>query len=507
MILITNVKVFGNPDADSILIDNDRIAEVGTEDYLRIKAGGSISEVIDGGGGLVLPGLIDSHIHLYSSFVSKHTVNLRNVRSIEELKDRLRRFVRKAKPKTFIIGFGWDHELFREKRLPTSSDIDEVVRDVPVMLTRICGHIAVVNSKLIKLLNLENLVKKYHGLIEVDDYGRPTGVVKESIIDYIKNNMPKPPIHEVKEGMLKFMKELISYGITSVHAVSVDAFELSVLSNLASEGILPLRVRVYVSPNAVDKALTIPSSGFFKVNGVKLFADGSLGGRTAFLREEYNDYKGRGSLLLDTEVFAKLSREVLRRGWQLAVHAIGDGALEYVLELALKLRIYGPNLRIEHASLTPPDIIELMKSVKPLISVQPHFTVSDWWVGERLGRRAKYVYAYRSLMDAGLTLGGGSDSPVEPYNPWLSISAAMTRGSIRHINPHESLSLHESIYLYTKGSATLGLDSDLGELRKGAKADLVLVSEYLESMYGYDISSVRPSMVIINGKVVYKREF
>jgi len=163
-------------------------------------------------------------------------------------------------------------------------------------------------------------------------------------------------------------------------------------------------------------------------------------------------------------------------------------------------------LRIEHASVTPPDVLDLLEKVNPIITIQPHFLVTDWWVPSRLGDRARYAYMFRSMIERGLYVAGSSDSPVEPYNPWLSISASMTRAALACISGNEALTLDQALNVYTLGGTRASWDHGVyGRVSRGYYADLVVLEDDITTMSGYDLSATRIHMVLVNGKVVYSR--
>ena len=505
---LTNAYVYGT-DYTSIIIKDNIIEDVGG-DNLVSKYRKILDKIIDVDGRVVIPGLIDSHLHLLGTILFKKSVNLRNCRSIEEIKLKIKRYARKVSKRKWIIGRGWDQNLFKEKRFPTRWDLDEVTPDNPVLITRVCGHVGVVNSLALKLAGIsKNTPNPPNGIIDRDECGEPTGLLYEGALDMVRKIIPLPTTEEVKHELHRLLVDMASYGLTTVHSISVCERELKALMELAKEGKLPIRVRIYLSEEEFVKLFdTIARNinDFLKIMGIKLFADGSLGGRTAALREPYTDAPSTTGVLTITQ--SKLRywlHKGVEQGFQVAVHAIGDKAIEFALKTSLELGVSAPTLRIEHASVTPPDIIELLSKVKPLITIQPHFLVTDWWLKSRLGDRVKYVYRFKSLIEKGLYVSGSSDSPVEPYNPWLSISASMTRANFSCISSGEALSLDQALTIYTTGSARASWEHHiLGQLKPGYYADLVVLEHDITSMSGYDVSATRVYMTIVNGRIVYK---
>ncbi len=508
-VAFTNADVYGT-EFTTIIVKDNVVEAIGGGELLT-RYGKLLDRIIDVGGRTLLPGIIDAHMHLLGTLQTREYVDLRNCRSIDELKHRIKLHVRRVGSGKWIIGRGWDQSLFRERRFPTRWDLDEVAPDNPVLIIRVCGHVGIANSKALRVAGISrDTPNPEGGVIDRDERGEPTGILYEKALDLVVKCIPKPSTEELCRNLYNLMLDFVEYGITCVHTMSADRYLVKALAKLASEKNLPIRVRMYLREDEFDllyRQYKGFGNEFFKVVGVKIFADGSLGGWTAALREPYSDNPSTSGTLTITESSLRywLSR-ALNEQFQVAVHAIGDRALELVLRVAETIEASKDMLRIEHASLTPPDIIEKLQKVKPIIVVQPHFLVSDWWVESRLGNRARYVYAYRTLLSAGLELAGSSDSPVEPYNPWLGISAAMTRANLACISKDEALTLDQAISIYTQGSAKASKEYGvLGCIEPGCLADFIILEDDIKVMNPYDVSAVRLHMTVIDGKVMYKK--
>ncbi|MEM1516624.1 MAG: amidohydrolase [Thermofilum sp.] len=398
-------------------------------------------------GRLVVPGLRDAHTHLFSTALSYSGVDLKSARSIEEVKEIVRRKAAELGPGEWVVGRGWDQEKLEEKRVPSREDLDEAAPRNPVILVRVCGHAAVINTKAAEALGLAGKAPEGLERFVVKEDGRLTGLLLEDAVAWALGKVPKPSLRVVKPLICRVLGEYLSYGVVSLHSMSAGPDELSIISTLEREGLLNVKYEAYVAHEQVGE---IPPGAAHLVRGVKAFADGSFGARTAALREPYSDAESAGTLLMKAEQIAELARRAAARGLDTAVHAIGDLAVEQVLEGA---RLAKTELRIEHASLTPPDLLERISELKLRVSVQPHFILSDTWIVDRLGYRARWVYAYRSLLSTGATLMGSSDSPVEPLNPWLGIYAAVNRGGPEGLPIHsytasERISFKEALSIY-----------------------------------------------------------
>jgi len=407
------------------------------------------SRTLDLGGRIVVPGLRDAHTHLLSTALSRRTLDLRGVSSVEELKEAVRRAALEIGPGGWVVGRGWDQDKMVERRYPTRHDLDEAAPENPVLLVRVCGHAAVANTRALEKLGLlSGEPEELRGMVVRED-GEPTGLLVEDAVSWAMEKIPRPGRATLKELLRKVIAEYLRYGVTAVHSMSVDLEELLLIRELELEGELKLRYEAYVKPELLG---SIPEELRHLVRGVKAFADGSFGARTAALRERYSDFPGSGTLLMRAEEIAELARVASLQGLELAVHAIGDRAVEEVLRAAEMLHGW---IRVEHASLTPPDLLELFSQLRPAVAVQPHFILSDTWIVERLGERARWVYAFKSLARTGSTLMGSSDSPVEPLNPWLGVYAAVHRGEpeglpVAGYTGGEKLSLREAVGLYAQ---------------------------------------------------------
>ncbi len=474
-IVVTNARYIFDQDYDTVVIEGGRVTYLGSEDNMNIDLG-SEDTIIDAEGLFIAPGLIDSHIHIWSTALSRKVIDLRDTYSIEDLK----RKIMNAEPVGgVILGRGWDQDRFPDKKMPTRHDLDDIASDKPVVLVRVCGHIAVVNSKAMEYFGL-------YGNRELDKYiikdqdGKPTGVIVEDAVGYIMKKINE----KIDMGDIylleDFLIDLASKGVTSVGMMNASKKEIELAEKLYRARKKYVRLHAYLSKDELKRIGELDKSivdGFLVIEGVKLFSDGSFGGRTAYLYEDYNDDPGnRGLKLLDRDELANVISIARRHRLQVAVHAIGDAALDHVLETADQSGFRGvENLRIEHASLLSDKSIELLKKVKPGVSIQPRFTVSDFWIESRLGRkRSNRAYMFKTLMNLDLCVSCSSDSPVEPYDPNETLKAALFRGP-GGPNISESLSIGEALKIYTQGGGCiLRRPKLLGCIDRGCVGDFIL---------------------------------
>ena len=499
--------------AESMLVVGEKVAYVGEKGVVEAVVSRLGGELVDLGGRTVLPGFIDAHVHPDELGLYLSTLDLRGTRSIKELKERLRKYAEAART-TWVLGHGWDQELFEEGRWPTRYDLDEVVAEKPVLLSRICLHAGVLNTKAVELAGLFNL--KLPGVLR-DEQGVPTGVVKEEAFELVRQKVEETlTIEDYAEFIERALHYAASMGITTVGFVSCGLKQLKAVFKLWSEKRLPVRVRVYLSyrDELVEavKQLGIRrgfGDGYLKILGFKILADGSLGARTAWLSEPYSDDPSTsGYPLLSEEELKRAVRKVDEAGLQLAIHGIGDKAIDTVLRAYMELnKTREKRHRLEHASVLRDDQVELMAELGVVAVVQPHFVISDWWVKNRLGeKRVHWVYRFKTLAEKGVELAFSTDSPVEPLNPWETVYAAVTRGKYENVPYYEDtreecLSTLDSLHYYTWGSAYALFEEDaLGSLEEGKYADFVVVDRDPLVVSEEELKSIRVLETYVGGK-------
>ncbi|OYT47777.1 MAG: amidohydrolase [Desulfurococcales archaeon ex4484_42] len=473
---------------EALAIAYGRVIAIGDNDYVRRVVHELGGEVVDVGGRTVIPGFIDAHLHLDGVALTLKSLDLRGTQSINELKSKLKDFVDRNPDLEVIYGRGWDQELFIEGRWPTRYDIDDVVDDKPVILIRVCGHAALLNTRAMEDLDL--LRSKSKDVVR-DENGIPTGIVKESIIDMISSYVKGKLVKEYDKYIHDAINYLLSQGITTIGYVSADIKTVNSLLRLTREGKTLPRIYAYLDLSDFEKFLSFMSSPIYSdyvsVVGVKVFLDGSLGARTALLTKPYNDDpQNSGQELISVNDLTKLMDKAFSNGFQVAAHAIGDKAIDNAIVAYEKVRSSikrgDIHFRIEHASVIRPDQIRKLRELDVAVTIQPRFVISDWWVVRRVGiERVKWVYPFKTMKNEGITIGLSTDAPVEPSNPWETVYAAVTRGSLEDIElskytTYEALSINEALHLYTYGSARVLNVKDLGKLLPGYKADFVVLS-------------------------------
>ena len=481
------------------------IAKLSDSEAMDAHAG---AKRLDANGASLFPGFTDTHCHPFEYGWLKRNVDLKGTGNITGLRLRLFARVQLARPGDWVTGMGWDQEAFSEGRMPDRTDIDDLSGKNPVLLTRVCGHVALLNTLAIRALAFEDR----NGPEFVRDAGgRLTGIVKEGALEQAYAKIPRN-IQVCADYLLSAEAEAAKCGISTLHAVvSPTGYveELEALASLHLAGALSLRYRVYIPAEAMGyveerKLRSKLSNDAVRINGVKVYADGSLGARTAALRQPYSDDPGNSGILRHTdENLAVIVEKADEAGFQVIVHAIGDRAVEQAIR-ALS-RVTGARNprrhRIEHASLLPRDLMAGMAKHSLRAAVQPLFITSDRWAAARLGEeRVQDLYPLKSMLSEGIVASGGSDSPIEQMSPILGVWAAMVRGARAS---QESLSLDEGVGLYTSNASSNGFDETRSALTEGADANLTLLDSDVGGMHPAMVRKVGIAATIVDGRLTY----
>lgn len=523
-------KLFINGNIYTIKEENDKIEAFGVKDGKIVFTGSNIkaldikddaSEVIDLNHQVIIPGLTDTHMHLYDYCKNLEDVNLETARSI---KDVIELMIIKAKgiaPGKWIKGVNFDDTKFIEEVLPTKNDLDKISTVHPVIIRRSCLHVVCVNSL---ALSLSGVVKGYipevSETVEYDSKGEPSGVVREGAIRLFDQIIPEAfsSRKEKKEAILKVLTDISSRGLTTVHTYETKLVEnddeITIYRELEKEGRLPVRVlvcldKIFKKDNFIDKKMSKVTYGSYK-----LFVDGSLGSRSAALLEPYSDDQNNyGILIYSQKELDNKMIEAYENDMQPAIHAIGDKALEMTLSsienILKKFPYNGQRFRIIHAQLINESLLERMKKLPLVIDIQPGFVSSDLqWIKDRLGEHRLHhvAYAWKTMMDAGLIVTGGSDCPVVSYNPFEGIFSAVTRQDNKGCPkegwfPREKLSVYEAICLYSKNAAYATCEENAkGTIEKGKLADFIMIDKDPFLINPVDIRKIKVLKTFLGGE-------
>jgi predicted amidohydrolase YtcJ len=510
------------PSAGGVAMRGDTIVAVGDSDSVLALAD-SATRVFRNGSGLVVPGLMDGHVHLLDGGFQLSSVDLRDAESPTEFIRRLAAFARERSPGEWITGGDWDHERWPGAPLPRREWIDSVTPNNPVFVSRLDGHMALANSRALQAAGISRATRDIRGGTIVRDVrtGEPTGVLKDEAQGPVYAVIPEPSDAQVDAALARAMKFAASKGVTAVASVNAGWNQVAGLLRARRNGTLTLRVSLYPPladwPRVADSLrVNGPGDDWIRLAGVKGFVDGSLGSTTALFFAPYADDPTTSGLLVTPE--DSLRRQIGAAdsaGLQIAVHAIGDKANALILDIYDSVaQAHGPRdrrFRIEHAQHLRPQDVTRIAALGVVASMQPYHVIDDGrWAGKRLGSRVTDSYLFRSLLDAHAHLAFGSDWTVAPIDPILGIYGAVTRRTLDGKNPGgwipgQKISVEEALRAYTSGDAYgVFAERTRGHLTPGARADAVLLDHDLRTVPPEQLETVRVLATIVGGRVVYE---
>lgn len=505
---------------DSLLIEDGKVAKIGNN--INVEA----DTRIDGKGKVMLPGLIDGHAHFMGLGTNLLQVNVRGLKSAESTSIKVAEYA-KANPKLqWIVGRGWNQELWAGKSFPTASDLDKYNNTKPVVLKRVDGHAVWLNSKAMELAGITAATKSPKGgEIIKDKNGEPTGVLIDNAENLVWSKVPTKGAEHQSLAFEKANQHLLSIGITSVHDAGIGYNNYQFFQQKQKND--ELKVRLYAMLGASDPKLAdMLEQGIIQDNqdklfirSVKIYGDGALGSRGAALLEPYQDApEKRGLLVTQPDKLRKLYDQIFAKGFQINIHAIGDRANKLALDefqhayedypLANRLRN-----RIEHAQVVHIDDIPRFKQLDVLPSMQPTHATSDKNMAEnRIGKeRLKGAYAWQTFLKQGSKVVSGSDFPVELANPFYGIHAAVTRQD-RDNQPesgwlaHESLTVEQALKSFTLDAAYgAHQEKTLGSLEVGKWADFIIINQDILKADKKDIWNTQVLETWIAGKKLYSK--
>ena len=478
--------------------------------------------VIDGQGKTMLPGLIDAHGHILNYGLSLLRVDMTGTRSEQEAVERVIAFQQANPGLQWIQGRGWNQVLWDSNEFPRAAALEAADSDVPMWFSRIDGHAGWANRAAIELAGVDATTPDPDGgMIMRDSEGRPTGTFVNNAMRYITQHIPSPSLEDQKLALMRAMQALAAEGLTSVHDASVSTTTLQAYKELLEEGPLPIRVYAMLAgldPQLADRLAEghfISDDNMLVVRSVKISADGALGSRGAYLNDDYTDMPGhRGLLQITPERLTQLMNQSMEAGFQVNVHAIGDGANMLVMDnfeaLIQATDTRAQRHRIEHAQVLRYEDILRFSQLGVIPSMQGMHATSDKNMSQdRLGEvRIHGAYAWRKLLDAGAIIANGSDFPVEPANPFYGLHASITRQD--HENqppggwfPEERMTREEALVSFTLDAAFAAHQEDtLGTLEPGKMADFILIDRDIFEIAAEDIWQLNAEQTWVGGRLV-----
>ena len=517
----------------SLGVKDGKITFLGTNDEAKNI---SSKELIDLKGKMMIPGMADAHLHLYAYCQNLTFVDLSKVHNINEMINLMKEKVKNVKKGDWIKGVNFDQSKWKENRFPTLEEMNSISKDNPVIIKRCCLHAVVANSKALEIVGIgKNYQAGSGGIVELDKNGMPNGILREQSTKVFDDILPDPlkDIEVQKKIMQDVLNDMSSKGITTIHTYAAKIWQynedINIYKNFEKEGKLPLRVTVCIDelfePEILTEEKLNNPNRKVQLGAYKIFSDGSMGSRSAALKSPYSDDPENSGFMLFTQ--EELNNKILtgyEHGLQPAIHAIGDRALdmtlsaiEYTLKITKEKGMTDEEqknrlpFRIIHVQMIDDDLLERMKKLPLVLDIQPIFLCTDLhWIEDRIGKeRLKGSFALKTMEKAGLIQTGGSDCPVETYEPLKGIYAAVTRQDMEGYPtegflPEERLSVYEALCMYTKNVPyATGQESVLGTLEIGKFADLTVLERNLFKIDEKEIKDVKVEQTYVAGNCVF----
>lgn len=500
---------------DALLTKDGKIIATGSYDELK----GQADKQIDLNGAFVYPGFIDNHMHIIGQGEKLLRLDLSDTTSSEEMMERLLNAYKGLPEDEWFIGEGWDENVFPDKKIFTRYELDAVTNS-PMLLKRTCWHAAIVNSKALELAGItKDTPDPEDGVIERDENGEPTGLLKEGAMQRVLQLLPNPTVDYVTKALETSVDHLLSVGLTGVVTDDLGYYGQYETPLTAFNTVLggDRKFRAHLLRHFSVFAELMEDQAFYNTPWVepgemKFFIDGAFGGSTALLSEPYADQPDNvGTAVLTDEELENHVKLARHYGEAVAIHMIGDLAVEKALDVIEKYPApVGKKDRFIHVILLRDDLVERMQKLPIVLDIQPAFVPSDFpWIGDRLGMdRLEWAYAWKKLLAKGFICGGGSDAPIEDPNPLLGIHAAITRRlpieQHEGYLPDEKLTRFEAVQLFTSGAAaTIDKADSRGLLSIGFDADFTVLKEDIFTVAVDRITEVKVAKTIVAGEVMY----
>ena len=503
---------------DSLVVEDGRIKAIGRFEELKSLLDSGM-EILDAGGKTILPGFNDSHIHIWKlGNLKTFMLDLRGVGSLDHMLSLLSDFHQDFPDLTWIMARGFNEAGWKPSRMPTKEDLDKVTRDKPMYVIHTSAHTAVANSKALELASVHAETRvPPGGEMQIGMDGKPNGVFSETALGLVANSIPAYTKKELKTMVLAAREEMYRYGITAATDPAVDPLLMDVYQEMNRNQELGFRLNAMaiLLPDGSENPYPIPeyhSSSFLRMNTVKFFSDGGLSSHTAALKRPYKNSQDRGILRLKKSQYLDLCRQSMAKGLGIATHAIGDAAIDLVIDVYKELHRDFPELikRIEHLGLPSEQNLKDMSDHQIAASMQSIFI-------HELGRNfIKYLdeeylsrcYPVKSALDQGILTALSSDAPVvQDFNPLKGAESAVTRldRDGNRIAPGEAITISQALKAYTLDAARIGGIEDAGKLAIGDLADLVLLGQNPLHVTADQLSGINVEKTLVGGRVVYDR--
>lgn len=519
-LLIINANVYTVDEdfsiANAFIVKDGKILEIGLKPELELKY--NIKTTYDAKGNTVVPGLIDSHAHLYGFGLGLQNVDLVGTKSFDEVLGKLVAF-QEEKQVPYIMGRGWDQNAWEDKKFPTKRKLDSLFPNTPVALRRIDGHALLVNSKALEIAGINAKTKVNGGEIVLEN-GKPTGILIDSPMQLVNATLPSTNDDVSINALLEAEKIAFKYGLTTVDDAGLDRNTIELIDTLQKQGKFKLRMYAMVSNNAENLEYYL-QNGVYKterlnVRSFKIYTDGALGSRGAAMRKPYSDQHGHyGAMITPMDSLEYLANKIAQSEFQMNSHAIGDSANSTVLKV-YKTALSGETnrrWRVEHAQIIPLEDFDYFSDNNNILpSVQPTHATSDmYWAKDRIGaERMKGAYAYKTLLDKAGRIALGTDFPVEHVNPMYTFYAAVSRKDLKNypedgFQMKDALSREEALRGMTIWAAYFNFEeNEKGSIEVGKFADFTILDKDIMEVEEEELPNTKVIATFINGEMVYE---
>ncbi|RNA70358.1 amidohydrolase [Alteribacter keqinensis] len=511
---------------EAVYVEDGIIQDVGEKAELERTYSNRITEYHDISGGVIYPGFVDSHLHMIGHGEKLQRIDLSEITSVETLMHVLKKRAEELNKGEWLIAEGFNENLFTPAVVPHRSELDEITSEHPIVLTRVCRHAMLVNSYVLELAGINaSTPDPPGGLIVKDTEGLPSGYLHDQAQEYVRDVMPDIDGDYLHSALTDSLNDLWSKGFTGAHTEDLNYYGdpdltlqtfLNVIDGEKQKFRASLLVHHEVAGSLKEKGYTYGDlNNTIELGAVKVFADGALGGRTALLRQPYSDDPSTSGVAIYTRSqLSDIVREARKLEMPVAIHTIGDLALEYALDAIEENPVpAGLRDRLIHLQVTGPDLLNRLQKLPVVLDIQPRFVASDFpWVEERLGpERLEYGFAWKTYLDMGIACAGGSDAPIEPPDPLLGIHAAVTRRKPEENHkgyyPEQKLTLFEALRLFTTGSAqAISQEEEYGLIKKGYKADFTIFDHDLFDLSPDEWLNVQVKKTVVDNTVVYENQ-
>ncbi len=511
------------PTASALAIRGDRVMAVGSWEEVAPLAGGR-TVIVDLAGATAYPGFVDSHAHVGGLGRAMEILDLTGAASEAEAAAQVRLAAATTPAGDWILGRGWDQNRWLDKRFPTHASLTAAAPDHPVVLTRVDGHAIWSNRRAMEMAGLgDRAVPVDGGEILVDEAGRPTGIFVDRASDLIESKIPAARPDEIRRRLQQSMKRCATLGLTQVHDAGIGPTELAEYRALLQANQMPIRIWAMLEgdeawlESQLAAGVLQDAAGLLTIRAVKMYADGALGSRGAWLLTPYTDRPDTCGLPVNPpETLERIARLCARYGFQACTHAIGDRANRTVLDAYQRALAGVPDgrerrFRVEHAQVLAMADIPRFHALGVIPSMQPTHCTSDMpWAAHRLGpERARYAYAWQTLIRTGVVIPTGSDFPVEAPDPLLGFYAAVTRADKAGHPPGgwtsmERMTREQALRGMTEWSAYAAFqEKDKGVLAPGKWADITVTDQDLLQVPERDILKTRVLLTVVGGRIVH----